>query len=105
MAAFMNSIDLFIFPSLFEGSANTLIETLYYEKPIIAFDVSSNPEIIHHHENGLLAKAFELESLVECTETLMNSPQLREKFIVNGQKILNEKFDNQKIYQQLQAII
>lgn len=105
MSAFMNSIDLFVFPSLFEGSANTLIETLFFEKPIIAFDVSSNPEIIKHRTNGLLAKAFETEDLVNCVVELMNSPQLREEFVSNGRKIVREKFDNQKIIEELKTII
>ena len=102
---FMNSLDIFVFPSLFEGSANTLIETLYYQKPIVAFDVSSNPEIIQHQVNGLLAKPFESADLTKCVVELTNSPQLREEFVKNGEKILKEKFDNQKIFEQLKAII
>lgn len=105
MPAFMNSIDLFVFPSLFEGSANTLIETLFYQKPIIAFDVSSNPEIIQHRKNGLLAKAFESEDLLKCVVELMDSPQLREEYVSQGEKTVREKFDNQKILEQLRAII
>lgn len=105
ISAFMNSLDIFVFPSLFEGSANTLIETLFYQKPIIAFDVSSNPEIIQNGVNGLLAKAFESEDLTRCVLEIMNSSQLREELVKNGERILKEKFDNQKIYQQLEAII
>lgn len=103
--AFMNSLDIFVFPSLFEGSANTLIETLYYQKPVIAFDVSSNPEIIQNGVNGLLAKPFESTDLTRCVLEMMNSSQLRSEFVNNGDKILKEKFDNQQIYQQLEAII
>jgi glycosyltransferase involved in cell wall biosynthesis len=105
MSAFMNSLDLFVFPSLFEGSANTLIETLFYKKPIIAFDVSSNPEIIQHNVNGLLAKAFDVLDLTACVEKLMNSPQLREELVLSGEKIVKEKFDNQKIMQTIENTI
>jgi glycosyltransferase involved in cell wall biosynthesis len=105
IAAFMNSLDLFVFPSHFEGSANTLIETLFYQKPIIAFDVSSNPEIIQHNVNGLLAKAFDSQDLTKCVMELMNSPQLREEFVKNGEKIVKEKFDNQKIIQALENMV
>src|SRR5690606_19768197 len=63
MPSFMNSIDLFVFPSLFEGAANTLIETLHMGKPIVAFNVSSNPEIIQHGVNGYLAKAFNTDEM------------------------------------------
>ena len=103
--AFMNSLDIFVFPSLFEGSANTLIETLYYEKPIVAFDVSSNPEIVQNGVNGLLAHAFDVDDLTMCVLRLINSPQLREELAKNGAKIVREKFDNQKIFENLKAII
>jgi glycosyltransferase involved in cell wall biosynthesis len=105
MQAFMNSIDLFIFPSLFEGSANTLIETLYYEKPIIAFDVSSNPEIIHHKVNGYLARAFDIDDLLQGTLELIGDQQMRESFVKHGTSILMEKFDNRKIFEQIETTI
>lgn len=105
MPAFMNSLDIFVFPSLFEGSANTLIETLFYKKPVIAFDVSSNPEIIQHKVNGMLAKALDSQDLTKCVLELMNSPLMREEFVKNGEKIVKEKFDNQKIFEKIQAII
>ena len=105
MAAFMNSLDIFVFPSLFEGSANTLIETLFYKKPIVAFNVSSNPEIIQHEVNGLLAKAFDSQDLTDCVLKLMNSIQLREEFVINGETVVKDKFDNEKIMQALEIIL
>lgn len=98
ISAFMNSIDHFVFPSLFEGSANRLIEALDYEKPIVAFDVSSNPEIIQHRVNGLLAKAFESEDLTKCVE------ELRRQYVEAGEKVVREKFDNLGIIEELKRI-
>lgn len=105
MAAFMNSLDVFVFPSLFEGSANTLIETLYYKKPVVAFDLSSNPEIIQNKVNGLLAKPQDAQDLARCVLEIMNSPQLREEFVKNGERIVREKFNNQAIMQVIESII
>lgn len=105
MATFMNSIDIFVFPSLFEGSANTLIETLYYKKPVIAFNVSSNPEIIQHRVNGLLANAFDSKDLANCVLELMNSPELREEFVMKGEEILRGKFNNKTIMQLIENTV
>jgi glycosyltransferase involved in cell wall biosynthesis len=105
MSSFMNSLDIFVFPSLFEGSANTLIETLYYKKPVIAFNVSSNPEIIQHRVNGLLASAFDSKDLTKCVLELINSKELREEFVKNGDIILKEKFNNKKIMQIIENTI
>ncbi len=105
MPSFMNSIDLFVFPSLFEGSANTLIETLHHGKPSIAFNTSSNPEIIEHGKNGFLAKPFEARELAQYVLELINSPSLQAEFIKNGDQIIKEKFDSKKNLDRLQAII
>lgn len=91
---FMSSIDVFVFSSKYEGSANTLIETLYYEKPIVAFDVSSNPEIVVNNETGFLAKAFDVDDLTHKVQFLLKDKALQDKFVGNGVKLLKEKFDS-----------
>lgn len=96
MPAFMNSLDVFIFPSLFEGSANTLIETIYYGVPVVAFNVSSNPEIILDGKNGFLVKAFDVDELTQKVKEILNSPQLRDEFMKNSKDLILKKFDNAK---------
>ena len=105
MNAFMSSIDLFVFSSKFEGSANTLIETLYFQKPIVAFDVSSNPEIVIDNQTGLLAKAFDVDDLTNKVKTLIQNKELQEKFVQNGSKLLVERFDSKKNLDVLVKII
>jgi glycosyltransferase involved in cell wall biosynthesis len=105
MPAFMNSIDIFVFPSLFEGSANTLIEALHFGKPSVAFNVSSNPEIIQHGQNGYLARAFEVDDLTDCVEALINSPERRKEFGRQGVETVKQKFDAARNLDKLQAMI
>lgn len=66
MSAFFNSLDTFVFTSLYEGSANTLIEVLQHGVPTVAWDVSSNPEIINE-KTGLLVKPFDVTELKKAT--------------------------------------
>jgi glycosyltransferase involved in cell wall biosynthesis len=105
MNAFMSSIDIFVFSSKFEGSANTLIETLYFQKPIVAFDVSSNPEIVVDNQTGLLAKAFDVNDLTEKVKTMIQNKELQQKVILNGNKLLVERFDSAKNLEILKKII
>lgn len=105
MTAFFNSLDLFVFTSKYEGSANTLIETIQHGVPCVAFDVSSNPEIIQHGVNGFLAKPFELEDLHKYTLELMNHPELKEKFREANERILSTKFDSHKNLTILEGIL
>lgn len=105
MNAFMSSIDIFVFSSKFEGSANTLIETLYYQKPIVAFDVSSNPEIVIDGVTGKLAKAFDVEDLTLKVKELISGQEDQQKYVANGLKLLNDRFDTGKNLQLLQNIL
>ena len=91
MPAFFNSLDVFVFTSLYEGSANTLIETLQFGLPTIAWDVSSNPEIVIDGETGYLAKPFEVESLKAAVKKALN-----ENHIKKGIELVNNRFDTQK---------
>jgi glycosyltransferase involved in cell wall biosynthesis len=105
MTAFLNSLDIFIFTSLYEGSANTLIETLQHGIPTIAFDISSNPEIIEHGKTGLLAKPFEISELVACVEKIKNDQELRNHLIETGQQVVKNKFDNQINFKKLEGLV
>ncbi len=94
MAAFFNSIDIFVFTSLYEGSANTLIETLHFGVPTLAWDVSSNPEIILDGETGFLAKPFEVDSLLQALNEMQSSDL--DKIKTRGREFVAEKFDSEK---------
>lgn len=105
MTSFFHSLDVFVFPSLFEGSANTLIETLQHQVPTIAFDVSSNPEIIIHGETGLLAKPFSPEELANLVQDIFHDKDKATKLTQNGLNLVAQKFDSLKNLDQLQKII
>jgi glycosyltransferase involved in cell wall biosynthesis len=102
MPAFFSSLDLFVFTSLYEGSANTLIETLQYGVPTIAWDVSSNPEIIQNGENGFLVKVGDIG---EVKLRLHECISLRENFHTHGIKVISNTFDSIANMDILQKIV
>ncbi len=105
MTGFFNSLDIFVFPSKFEGAANTLIETIQHGVPCIAFDISSNPEIIQHGVNGYLAKPFEVHELKKYVLELLAHPEKRNVFQTANERILAAKFDNHKNLTILEGIL
>ncbi len=105
MGAFFGSLDVFVFPSLYEGSANTLIETLQHGVPAVAFEVSSNPEILVHRKNGLLAKPFDVRELADLVRELCLNPELGKTFNEESQRMLRDKFDSRKNLGRLVAVI
>lgn len=93
MPAFFNSLDVFVFTSLYEGSANTLIETLQYGVPTVAWDVSSNPEIIEDGKTGYLVKTFDVPNLTKIVSHL-NTGNTNGSLITNGVEKVKREFDS-----------
>jgi glycosyltransferase involved in cell wall biosynthesis len=91
MTAFFNSLDVFVFTSLYEGSANTLIETLWHKVPTVAWDVSSNPEIVVSGETGYLENLGDCKALQKSIEKAIENKEL---LIQLGQNKVRTDFDN-----------
>ncbi|MFP5385885.1 MAG: glycosyltransferase [Bacteriovoracia bacterium] len=101
MTAFYNSLDVFVFTSLYEGSANTLIEVLWHGVPTVAWDVSSNPEVIFNSELGLLVKSLDSISMKEAIFKVI----VKKENSSNSLLTLKEKFDSSSNLDILSEII
>jgi glycosyltransferase involved in cell wall biosynthesis len=102
MISFFNSLDVFVFTSLYEGSANTLIETLQHGIPTVAWDLSSNPEIIIDGETGYLVKAFDVQGMRDAlVKARDHSLMLRE----NGISLVEKKFSYDQNVSELERLI
>ncbi len=60
LAAAYRAMDLFVFPSLWEGMPNALLEAMACGKPVLAAAVGAFPEVLRHGENGFLLSAERL---------------------------------------------
>ena len=101
---FMNSIDVFVFPSYFEGSANAILEAMYFAKPVVCFDVSSMPELVEDNENGYLVEYRNIGELTQKMENFLNSPELISKMGKKSKEI-SEDYDILKIMKKLENSI
>lgn len=105
MPAFFTSLDVFVFTSLYEGSANTLIETLQFGVPTIAWDVSSNPEIIEDRVNGFLIPTYNVNRVKEILLILNLNEIERKGIIANAEGSISEKFDQKRNMKILEDLI
>jgi len=61
--SFLNTIDCLIIPSYWEGLSTVAIEAMALHKPVIAFNVASNSEVVHNRTNGFLAEPFNTDEI------------------------------------------
>ena len=77
---YINDSDIFVLPSRTEGIANTLMEAIGFEKPIVATDVGGTSELVWNGKNGLLCSPRP-EDLAQKLIFLIKNKALRDIYI------------------------
>ena len=91
----MESSDIFVLPSLFEGMPMTLIEAMGTGMPILASNVGGIPDMIENEKSGLLCEPT-VEGVVAGLERLIFSEEDRKLYGQNA-VISSEKFSADKM--------
>lgn len=77
-AAFMNSFDVFVLPSLTEGTPNVIIEAMAHSKPIIATGVGGVPDLVTD-DVGILVPADDIAAMASAMVRLASDSDLRQR--------------------------
>lgn len=102
---FMSLLDVFVLPSLWEGFGYVLAEAMAAKLPVVAFDVSSNPELITNGENGFLVENVNLSEMAEKIFLLSTDYELCKKLGEKGRQIVEEKFTREKTVAALEKLL
>ena len=66
----LSGLDIFAFPSLFEGHPNAVIEAMAAGLPVVASDIPGNNELVKHGVTGYLVPARDSGALSEAITDL-----------------------------------
>lgn len=91
----MESTDIFVLPSLFEGMPMTLIEAMGTGMPILASNVGGIPDMIENEKSGLLCEPT-VEEVAAGLEKLISSEEDRKLYGQNA-VISSEKYSADKM--------
>jgi glycosyltransferase involved in cell wall biosynthesis len=75
-AAAMAASDLFVLPSLFEGTPLTLIEAMWSALPVVTTATAGMRDVVRDGCNGLLTVPADVDSLTSSLEKLAKNPTL-----------------------------
>lgn len=90
--SFLNIFDIFVLPSIREGTSLTLLEAMAMELPVIATDVGGNPDIVINNETGLLVPSKDIDALSGAILKLHNYSLLRNKMGKAGRARVDRNF-------------
>jgi len=96
-----DEFDLFLHPSRCEGLPFSIIEACAARLPVVATTVGGIPEVIENEITGLLVPPGDTEALARAIMSLANDPQKRRAMGQAGRTVVEDKFNPQKIAQQL----
>jgi glycosyltransferase involved in cell wall biosynthesis len=75
---FMKNIDVFVLPSLTEGTPNVIIEAMAHEKPIIATAVGGVPDLVPE-DVGLLVPPDDNQALAAAIARMAADSEMRRR--------------------------
>ena len=92
VSACMRAMDLLVHPSLSEALPQVLIEAMAVGTGLVATKVGGAPEIVTHHETGLLVPPADSGAIVREVLELYRNPGFRQRLATAGQKSVRERF-------------
>jgi glycosyltransferase involved in cell wall biosynthesis len=96
--------DIFVRPSRSEGLGNSFLEAMAMEVPVIGTAVGGIPDFLRDRETGLFCKVDDPEDLAEKIEILLEDSYFRRRIIENSKKLIEEKYDWNKISERINKI-
>lgn len=84
------AMDVFVLPSLTEGTPMALLEAMAYGIPVIASAVGGVPAVITNKENGILVKPCNSSDLAKGLHLLFQEPSLRATISERGKNHIKQ---------------
>lgn len=97
-------LDIFVLPSLWEGTPNVILEALAYGKPVVATKVGGVPEIIEDGKNGLLVEPANAKKLAEAIIWMLENPEKAKEMGEKGKKKVENFFPIDKMVKETERI-
>ena len=88
----LNTMDVFVLPSISEGMSNTLLEAMATSLPVIATQVGGNIEVIEDARSGWLFPARNAETLASLLTLLASHEHLRHQCGAAARERVIERF-------------
>jgi glycosyltransferase involved in cell wall biosynthesis len=90
--SYLETFDVFAFPSRFEGFPLAVLEALLAQRAVVATDVGSVSEAVRHEETGLVVPADDPRALAAAVRRLLDDAPLRRRLGERGRCLVLQRF-------------
>jgi glycosyltransferase involved in cell wall biosynthesis len=90
----LSIVDIYLLPSVAEGSPMSLLEAMACGKAVVASRVGGNENVITHKENGLLVEPGNLSDLIHCIEFLLRERSLIREYGIKARRTVENNFSS-----------
>jgi glycosyltransferase involved in cell wall biosynthesis len=97
--------DVFLLSSLWEGFGYVLAEAGLCELPTVAFNVSSNAQIIQEGKTGFLIEEGAVDLFAEAIIRLAKNDDLKNKMGKRAKRFVADNFEAKNIFEKVEAVI
>ena len=104
IAPLVGIMDLVVHLSLREGLPRALPQALAAARPVVAYDCDGAGEVCLENETGFLVRPGDLAGLRDRLLRLATEPALRQRLGRRGQQFVRERFDVQRMVDDLQQL-
>jgi glycosyltransferase involved in cell wall biosynthesis len=99
----LNAVDAVVHPSLREGLARVLPQSLIVGRPVISYDVDGAREVVLP-ETGVLLPPRSIEGLISAVLRLAADPALRDAMGREGRRRFADQFRHETMTEQLRSL-
>lgn len=96
--ALLETSDLFILNSSYEGLPHVVLEAMAARVPVIATDVGGTGEVVKHDQTGLLVTYGDDEGLMNAIHKLLGNSDTCHRLTSNARRMLEQHFDEEECF-------
>jgi len=100
----LRQFDIFVLPSISEGTSNTILEAMATGLPVVATAVGGNPELVLEGKTGLLAPAGDPVSMAQAIARYLKEPSMRAAHGEAGRARVQSHFSMQAMVENYMAV-
>jgi len=104
VAGFLGASDLFVLPSLREGTPNALLEAMALAKPVVVSRVGGVPEIVQDGETGFLVPPQDPDSVAQAVLALMRDSNRAAAMGQRARQVIEQDFSVQRLARKIVAV-